>query len=291
MNIQFVRNGLRNYPILILLVFATASWSYAHLLNEKRTQLPDGHIKVQTYDSAGLLKEEELFINVDSGLTRDGYSKTFFPNGQINTLNFFKNGIVDSAFLIYYEDGKLCALGHIRDGRLNGMFYSFYRNGDTLQKEHYMHDELMGSQYRFDSGTHKIYQYVFTQHTKSYKLLIEYNEQGNIIKRKGKSLMIELDDEKKVYDKRDTAGVILVLARPPKAKASVVLYKNNLSNVIYKYTYADFHYLKFADFNTVNLQYPCSKGSIKIIAVSELTDSLTNKRIIKDTSYLNIRVE
>ncbi len=274
-----------------ILLLISLGWSFARGFDVKKIRLPDGHIKQQVFDSSGVLTEEELFLDTDTGLVNDGYSRMFYPNGQISQERIFRKGEVDSVLLMYYDDGKLMTWSEIRDGAANGVFYSFYRNGDTFQKDYYLDNDKFGSQYRLDSGTHKIYQYQLQQHTNSYKLLLEYDKRDNVIERKGHPLAVELSKGKKVYDKTDTANITFVIARPPRAKASVKIFKNNFSKIAYQYTYADFHILEPANVGIKDLQYPCKEGTTKFLAICELTDTISNKHIIRDTTYLIIKVK
>ena len=50
---------------------------------ETRTLMSDGHVKVEKYDSLGVLIEEQFFVQEDSGLISDGCMKAFYKNRNV----------------------------------------------------------------------------------------------------------------------------------------------------------------------------------------------------------------
>jgi antitoxin component YwqK of YwqJK toxin-antitoxin module len=68
--------------------------------------------------------------------------KTFFyfPDGKVQSEQYFKKGKPDSVLIIYYPDGKKCRETWLSGGKHNGTDRSWFKNGQLQSEAHYAHD-------------------------------------------------------------------------------------------------------------------------------------------------------
>lgn len=89
---------------------------------------PKGSGKFTILNVEGKLYTEGKYVNG----SLDGSYKLFFPDGSIQTQQFYKHGMNDSLYKSYYYGGKLATEGSYRMGYKIGT-WKYYREDGTLQ--------------------------------------------------------------------------------------------------------------------------------------------------------------
>ncbi len=107
------------------------------------------------FDREGNLSTIETYKN---GVFH-GPELTFYPNGQLYTRGNFTDGTLDSEFLVYFETGELKEKVTMVDNTENGPFEEYYKNGQL---------HWTGN---FEDGPNEV------------GLLTEYAEDGEILKK------------------------------------------------------------------------------------------------------------
>jgi uncharacterized protein len=65
---------------------------------------------------------------------RTGKWLYYYPNGQIENIEFNKNGLVDGEFISYHDNGKLSAKGRYEKGNRVGIFHVYNDKGELIEK-------------------------------------------------------------------------------------------------------------------------------------------------------------
>lgn len=76
-----------------------------------------------------------------------GIEKGFYPNGQVEHISYYKNGIIDSIYVSYHSNGQKATEGIIMNDDKQGPWKTYDRFGQLVSTEYY-HD---GSSYGIDT--------------------------------------------------------------------------------------------------------------------------------------------
>jgi antitoxin component YwqK of YwqJK toxin-antitoxin module len=76
-------------------------------------------------DLDGVLLSEESYT---SGI-RNGVSTTFYPNGKITEVVYFRDGKKEGEWIQYFDDGKLKLKGRYINDEKDGLFTGYYPSG------------------------------------------------------------------------------------------------------------------------------------------------------------------
>lgn len=87
------------------------------------------------FPSFNLMEERELKGNILNGQTL-----SFYENGNINSLNFFKDGMQDSVYILYYENGNVQIKGNYKMDNKVGKWEYFREDGNSDGEELYHED-------------------------------------------------------------------------------------------------------------------------------------------------------
>lgn len=244
------------------------------------------------YDSSGKIVNEQLFLQVDTGLLANGYSKFYYENGKCSALWFYKNGLLDSVYSVYNRKGGLSALGYYKKGKRDSFGAFYYSNGKLRQKEHYLDNHISGSQYIYDSLNGHTLLFNFWHVGKDKRFSIKYNHGTSKFKTSGDAVDVIIPNEKKIYSSSDTAKINLVVAKPEDMECSLSLYMNDYTHFIGIFKTIDLEYYQSYDIHVLKYEYPCvNGGNSKFIAVYNLIVKQTKKTILRDTLSFDINVQ
>lgn len=83
------------------------------------------------YESYNIFEEKTLKNNF-----LDGIVKAYHENGQISSLNYFKQGVQDSIFVLYHDNGNIQVKGQYKDDNKIGVwkFYNSEGNEDGIEE-------------------------------------------------------------------------------------------------------------------------------------------------------------
>ena len=74
----------------------------------------------------------------------DGVSKGWYPNGQIKTINTYKDGKLDGLWTGWYSDGQKKWEYTYKDGKEDGVYTIWYENGQKESERTYKEGKLDG---------------------------------------------------------------------------------------------------------------------------------------------------
>jgi len=86
-----------------------------------------------------------------------GKCMTYFDNGQINLMAYYKNGLADGKRTEYYYDGKLLSESICKKDLLEGSFKLYHQNGQVYADSNFKNNKLLGEQRLYaDDGSLKL---------------------------------------------------------------------------------------------------------------------------------------
>jgi antitoxin component YwqK of YwqJK toxin-antitoxin module len=89
-----------------------------------------------SYDSLGMLRSEETFVNDQW----EGVRKTYYPNGQLEKEMHFSKGIKNGPDRGYYEDGQLMYSVNQVNGQKEGKWLYYHPNGQKWEQGSFKSD-------------------------------------------------------------------------------------------------------------------------------------------------------
>jgi antitoxin component YwqK of YwqJK toxin-antitoxin module/Tfp pilus assembly protein PilF len=114
-----------------------------------RNEFKLGNGKIRTVFINGKLAGEGEYKYGDL----DGPYKYYFPDGSINTSQFYKKGLLDSTIHSYYYGGQLATEGTYKLGDKTGKWKHYLENGKLEYTEEYVDGQLHGKKtYYYEDG-------------------------------------------------------------------------------------------------------------------------------------------
>jgi hypothetical protein len=235
----------------------------------------NGHHIRKRYNHNNVLISEEKGIKNDTGFILNGYCKDYFDNERIKTFGFYKNGLMDSIWRIYYE------------------------NGQILQKMNFSNDSLIGPQYEYyNSGTIKFYHFLMTPCTPNepmkyaFKLTLDSNK--SVYSIEGRPLLVLFPDDQEIVSANafDTVNLnYFFVETPENMTATVTLYSESKSGSRTIGPLLNFDVLPSIKLNNLTYRYPCSNGSTIIKSIYRLHYKDSNRIIVSDTTTCRINIK
>jgi uncharacterized protein len=124
----------------------------SYYINENKIVLnkTEKHGKWSFYSFEGVLEEERMYYRNRI----HGKQLTYFPNGKIKTLTYFKFNVPDSLFKEYDESGKLLLSGNYILGSPDGNWEYFYPDGTPKSIEFVQNDTVYLMHYWEEDSNH-----------------------------------------------------------------------------------------------------------------------------------------
>jgi hypothetical protein len=98
---------------------------------------------------------------VDGKAVKDGIFIVYGPGASKILQGFYRNGLQDGEWTMWYENGRPAAIDHYRDGRQNGRHSSWYANGQKAIEGNYRDGRREGAWTRWDpngrASHHQVY--------------------------------------------------------------------------------------------------------------------------------------
>ena len=124
--------------------------------------------------------------NISNSSDIDSVSISFYENGHIEKIQYFKKQSLNGESISFYKNGQLFELTRYEKGKQNGRFYSFYKSGVKASELIY-EDGInvgYGLEY-FDSTAIQRILALYNNEGKAYYVLIN-DSMGNVISEQGK---------------------------------------------------------------------------------------------------------
>lgn len=117
-------------------------------LYEPDQSAPFTGIMVEFYPNQARLSRSEI---IDGQL--NGVSEMWYPNGQLEVREHFKDSVSDGLREKWYENGARKSEAHIVHGKIEGIFQSWHQNGELAERIPMKNGEPDGTALAFyDSG-------------------------------------------------------------------------------------------------------------------------------------------
>ena len=108
---------------------------------------------VEKVDKCNGTKSIQQFTRVSSdSVVKDGFYKSFYQNGQLELIAFYKNNVQDSITIGYRKDGTLLATNYFVDGIQQGFQNQFYNDGRIKVRNYHLSDTSLLFLVKFDTG-------------------------------------------------------------------------------------------------------------------------------------------
>ncbi len=136
----------------------------------------------QKFSAEGeLLEEAHYHLNV-----LEGEKKYFYPNGNVESIEFYKNGQLHGKFKKFFEDGKLQLEQDFVNGVMQGLSIRYYPNGNVEERVTMVDNEEKGPfQEYYENGnlkTEGTYAPSETESALEQGELKEYDENGVLVR-------------------------------------------------------------------------------------------------------------
>jgi len=111
--------------------------------------MPKGSGKIVLMQHNGKPMSEYSYVNGHM----EGLYKSYFPDGSIQTMQYYKNGLDDSTYVAYHYGGKVAAEGKYHLGNKVGEWKNYRANGTLNMTERYENGEVNGTRtYYYENG-------------------------------------------------------------------------------------------------------------------------------------------
>ena len=120
-------------------------------------------------------------------INKNGYNKFFYPNGQISSEGYMKDGKPDGYWKTYYVTGVLKSEGRRKNYQLDSLWIFYNQSSDTIEKINYKYGTKNGYDitYRYDQKKNSNYKgYIFSRELylngKKEGLTYQYFSDGSV---------------------------------------------------------------------------------------------------------------
>jgi len=104
------------------------------------THLQPHGIEETYYPETKTIKEKTTYING----VRNGLSKQYYDNGQLEIIINYKNGKKDGLSEYWFKSGKFSGIRNYKNGKLDGLLEEWYENGILYGKGYYKNNKRDG---------------------------------------------------------------------------------------------------------------------------------------------------
>jgi len=98
-------------------------WNEFHLGNSKIN--PEVRVSYYAGDNSAL----KQIIRFNKFGQQDGIFQSFYENGMIKKIEYFKDGVPNGLKIVFFENGVIESIENYKGGLKDGCFYGYYRDG------------------------------------------------------------------------------------------------------------------------------------------------------------------
>jgi len=125
---------------ILVVMFASGAWA--------KGRIQDGLCKVYLRDGQDFL----FMIEMQRDAKRDGAAFQFYPNGEVEKMAWYRNGILDGTYRAFWSDGTQRSLLDYHNGIPDGRAYHYDRKGRLQCQLGYSQGRLSGTGYYYEDG-------------------------------------------------------------------------------------------------------------------------------------------
>ena len=142
---SIIQSNMKKVLLFFAVMFAMVSCT-AQLTEKVVETYPDGKtLKTQYFDKQGVcVKEVEYYesgqVKMEGGMKgekREGEWKAYFPDGRVQSIGTFVNGLRTGVATVWQENGNLLQEGFYKEGKHCGKWKFYDEQGDLIKEVDY----------------------------------------------------------------------------------------------------------------------------------------------------------
>lgn len=142
---SIIQSNMKKVLLFFAVMFAMVSCT-AQLTEKVVETYPDGKtLKTQYFDKQGVcVKEVEYYesgqVKMEGGMKgekREGEWKAYFPDGRVQSIGTFVDGLRTGVATVWQENGNLLQEGFYKEGRHCGKWKFYDEQGDIIKEVDY----------------------------------------------------------------------------------------------------------------------------------------------------------
>jgi antitoxin component YwqK of YwqJK toxin-antitoxin module len=126
----------------------------------------------------------ESTMEMDKDSILNGWTKVYYPNGNLEYTAFFVNEKIEGELTRYFESGQVKTIEHYSNHKMHGQSIAFFENGKKKVLGYFYHGLQVGRYYEFydnENNSVKLDSYWYIHGNKSRpNVTTEYSENGAI---------------------------------------------------------------------------------------------------------------
>ena len=142
---SIIQSNMKKVLLFFAVMFAMVSCT-AQLTEKVVETYPDGNtLKTQYFDKQGVcVKEVEYYesgqVKMEGGMKgdkREGEWKAYFPDGRVQSIGTFVDGLRTGVATVWQENGNLLQEGFYKEGKHCGKWKFYDEQGDLIKEVDY----------------------------------------------------------------------------------------------------------------------------------------------------------
>lgn len=115
--------------------------------NNENLRSKDTPDAIYSFKNSILTIEDPFFgINIKKEFKNINEAKSFYENGQIKSVNYYEDNLLQGPSKFYHENGQLLSESWFIEGQKIGRAIAYYYNGETYSINNYLNGKLHGKQ-------------------------------------------------------------------------------------------------------------------------------------------------
>lgn len=127
----------------------------------------------------GVLVEKS---NYEKGVLQ-GLRRLYHTNGQVEIEEIYDKGQIVDVYKVYFHDGTLAQEAQYENGMMQGMIRSYHKDGSIKEEVTMVANEENGPFKEYHPNGNLEWEGTYLDGDNEYGLLLNYNEQGELIKK------------------------------------------------------------------------------------------------------------
>ena len=169
--------------------------------------------KTSTYYAGGGIKSTGYFVG---DTIKNGVFKTFFEEGQLQSVVNFEMGKKNGIEECYYPNGRIKSYARYSHGVIDSVAILYYPNGNVEVKSQLSDGHFLKASTHYDTtGILRRFTYFFPSDSISYDAA--YDKEGKLLRGEGRYLLLQPPD-KNIFHVGDTLTDRCLYIIPPRSR-------------------------------------------------------------------------
>jgi antitoxin component YwqK of YwqJK toxin-antitoxin module len=217
-----MRYSIRLVVVCLILTSCTEKDRRIQFKNEAGLLIKRSFYTDSTIRSEDSFKEDSI---------REGWSRSFYPSGQLELATQYSNGKENGLVRAYYENGRVEFEGRFLDGKADSSFTLYFQNGKMKEIYHLLDATIFGDHRIFyENGL--INKYFW--HNLSGKIVFSrsYNMKGEYVD--NGSLLHTVYDPDEDFKRNEQIELLMYPVSPPNCRIKLVFEDMSADNKVIK---------------------------------------------------------